>query len=437
MPTQASEGHIRRHSLIDLPRETPTLMQRRFTVAQDTINQQRGHLEVHVTLQDIENFEPTFKTFNKDECYSYSQLSKAGMPPSQFIGPAFTPLPDIPDPNGGARVLAVQGTFIPGGVIVSIYLHHSVCGVQGLTALMRCMSISEEVLPSLAPMTMNALRQEAWQQSSVRDRLSGSRGTQANMYDHPVYNPIVPSADGTLAVRPKTGCKVLAFSLEKLDFTRDFANDHFLHIDENPTIRLSRFQCLIGILWKALTRARWPQGVAKDGQTSALVIPIDIRTRMETVLDLAFYGNSDMFAYATSTVSQLGLPFDVSTIGRTSDLVRTSFVGLTEAKIRSAIAIINEREDVRSVNRPCVDFESDVFMTNWADVPVGGESTLGLGLGPAEWTRKLSREPAGYDCVLLPLGSETAWEVVVQLPDPDMMRLLEDPGLKPFLLRVS
>lgn len=411
-------------------------MQRRSTLAEDTNNEQIGRLEVRVTIDNVTAFEPTFKTLGEEEYpFSYEKLAKDGMPPMAFIGSELTPLPDIPEVSPeGSPVLAVQCNFISGGVIVAIYLHHSVGGVQALSSLMRCMSISEDVLPNQSGMTDDSLREQALEQNRLRDRLSGSRGCQASIDDHPVYKSPKTVSDGALVISGRPACHVLAFSPKMLDMARDLANEHFSLIKGDPTVRLSRFDCLLSIVWKALIRARWPRGAAAEGQTSALVVPINIRARVEPALNAAYIGNSDLFSYTESEVCKLGLPFDVSTIANTAYSVRKSLSGLTEPKVRSAIAIINECEDVRSINSPSIDVESDFFVTNWADFPISEETTLGMGLGPAEWSRKLSRDHAHYDCVLLPFGRARACEVSVQLAESEMELLITDPGLKPFLL---
>ncbi|CZT15569.1 uncharacterized protein RCC_01421 [Ramularia collo-cygni] len=437
VPTQASSESNRRHSVADYPaRQYPSIHQRRATLAEDTHNEQSGQLEVRVTAEEVESIKATFKTLGKDEFpHSYADLTKEGMPPMAFIGEAFTPLPDAPESlEEGSPVLAVQGNFISGGVIVALYLHHSVVGAAGLGSLMRCMSISEDVLPSRPRMTTEELRDEALEQSRMRDRLSGSRGYQSSLYEHPVYSPRADPDRGALTVPSSPSCQVLTFSLPMLNATRDFANEHFLQINADPTVRLSLFDCLMAVLWKALTRARWPPGVARPGQTIALAVPINVRVSVEPPLNGSFYGNSDLLTHTTSMLVQLGMPFDVSTIGNTASNIRKSLSSLTEPKVRSTIAMINECEDLRSLGHPCVDYESDVVITNWADIPVDEETTLGLGLGPAEWTRKLSREHASFDCVLLPLGGRNGCEVLIQLAEPEMQRLLEDTGLQPFLV---
>lgn len=427
----------RRHTLADnLPRQYPLIHQRRATVAEDISNEQVGQLEVRVTAEEVDNIAPTFKTLGKDEFpHSYAELSTAGMPPLALIGHAFTPLADVPDERvGGSPVLAVQASFISGGVVVAIYLHHSVVGIAGLASLMRCMSVSDQILPSRDPMTTEELREEALEQSRLRDRLSGSRGVQAGLHEHPVYSPVPVPESGALVEPSNPACEVLTFSLSMLDSVCDLANEHFLNIISDPTVRLSRFDCLLAILWKALVRGREPHGLTAQGQTTALVVPVNVRQIVDPPLGPSYYGNSEVYSHTKSTVIQLGLPLDVSTIANTAHGVRRSLSSLVEVKIRSAIAIINECEDLRSISQPRIDYNSDVLVTNWVDIPVGEESTLGMELGPAEWNRKLSREHASFDCVLLPSGRTGSCEIMVQLSETEMQRLLEDTGLKPFLL---
>ena len=174
------------------------------------------------------------------------------------------------------------------------------------------------------------------------------------------------------------------------------------------------------------------------GQASALLHTVSIRNRIDPPLDNNFFGNACLFAYCNSTVLRLGMPIDISTIRDAARLVRRGISNLTERKVRSAIVLINSRDDVRSVNHPHIDFGNDVFVTSWADLPVGNEAGLGLGLGAAEFGRKPSRQHSAYGCNVLPLREEEGiWEVLVQLSEDAMDRLLEDPGLKRFVVRVA
>ena len=95
---------------------------------------QQGHLEVVVTLQNVTNFNASFKNLEYGQGgfeHSYGSLANNGMPPSALINSHLTPLPDNPRPNASS-VFDIQATFIPDGLIVALYLHHSVSDILGM-----------------------------------------------------------------------------------------------------------------------------------------------------------------------------------------------------------------------------------------------------------------------------------------------------------------
>jgi hypothetical protein len=82
----------------------------------------------------------------EDFPHPYEKLKKAGMPPSAFKSTTF--LPDdfanwagVPATGEGicdfhlsdVPVMRVQACFIPGGLVLSIYVHHSVLDFHGIS----------------------------------------------------------------------------------------------------------------------------------------------------------------------------------------------------------------------------------------------------------------------------------------------------------------
>lgn len=78
--------------------------------------------------------------------YTYEQLKRNGMPPSAFKNTMFVPedlanYPGIPASGEGkvdfelsdAPAMRVQAYFIPGGLVLSMYMHHSVLDFSGVT----------------------------------------------------------------------------------------------------------------------------------------------------------------------------------------------------------------------------------------------------------------------------------------------------------------
>ncbi|KAF2172918.1 hypothetical protein M409DRAFT_16873 [Zasmidium cellare ATCC 36951] len=393
--------------------------------------EQRGRAEARVTHAQVNDFEPTIKVLSDEEFpHTYEELSKAKMPANVLINEALTPLPDSPsNEDSSAPAFAVQANFIEGGVIVCFYVHHSVADLKGLAEVIRIMS---GVLPKVK--VPETLQEDAKHQAHLRDRLSGSRGVKANLNEHPEYDVAIRKS-----LAPSKGTsRVLTFSREMLDGTKEMVRERFHFEHDEPGVHLSGFDCLAAILWKAITRARWPTNLNMNGLRSRIFIPVDMAKRMEQELPDDFHGNSVLFGCVDDPVSHLIAPFGVGTLSGIARRIREATSSMTDAKARSAIAIINEAEDVKTLNHPNIDFSTDVFITNWANLPVGDETTLGLGLGEPEWTRKVSRNQSAYGCVLLPLKDDPkVWEVMVSLTDEAMERLLGDVGLAPFVLHVA
>jgi hypothetical protein len=87
--------------------------------------------------------------------YTYEQLKRDGMPPSAFKGDMFVPedltnYPGVPSNGEGkidfdksdAPAMRVQVFFIPGGLVLSMYMHHSVFDFSGITTFWKAFSMN-------------------------------------------------------------------------------------------------------------------------------------------------------------------------------------------------------------------------------------------------------------------------------------------------------
>lgn len=94
----------------------------------------------------------------KDFPFTYEQLKQKRMPPSAFKTTTFVPedfanFPGIPS-NGEGKVdfeksdapaMRVQANFIPGGLVLSMYMHHTVLDFSGVTTFWQvyCANVSK------------------------------------------------------------------------------------------------------------------------------------------------------------------------------------------------------------------------------------------------------------------------------------------------------
>ncbi|KAK5123345.1 hypothetical protein LTR85_002776 [Meristemomyces frigidus] len=397
---------------------------------------QRGRLEVCVTLDQVNSFQPAFKHHRANlQVPPYEELSAAEMPPMSLMGDVFTPLADLPD-SQSSPAFAIQANFIRGGVIVALYLHHSVADIHGMAQVMRQLSSD---LPS-RKLSDSDLRRDAMEQSRLRDRLSGSRGVRAEAAAHPEYNQTFTDETSNVShVQGRRGCsRVVGFDLTLVEATKDLINDKFHnHWYDGRSVHISGFDCIAAILWKATNRASWPHGAPHESQTSTLIIPVNIRNRVEPPLDVDFFGNAGVHASTHAAIVRLGMPLELTSVQHAASLIRTSTANVNEHYVRTAIAAINQREEVMENRIPSHRFDTSLVITSWADLPLH-EAHLGLGLGKPEWGRKLGRNHSAYGCIVLPVKREKrVWEVTVQLTEDVMERLLKDEGFMKFVKWVS
>ncbi|KAK5687888.1 hypothetical protein LTR17_026676 [Elasticomyces elasticus] len=399
---------------------------------------QQGRLEVRVSLQDVSEFRATVQFVQPDALlfHSYSSLSDINMPPEALIGYDLpTPLPDTPITTAATNcpAFAVQGTIIEGGLLVALYLHHTAADIQGLGKIIEIMSDANGI-----PRGLNdeVLRADAELQSTARSRLSGVWGVKASPDAHAEYSASPPTPETSQLTGGEIGTScVLGFNLEIIEQTKEMINTRYHDYYDEQIIHISAFDCLAGILWKAVSRASWPNGPPEDdsGRLLQLTIPVGIRNRLDLPGD--YFGNALVHAAAWSRVLELGKPYELSALAHQAKLVRLAVARITEPLVESKIATINSIHDVSKARISNRTFDTNLVITSWADLPTSEEEAgLSLGLGAPEWGRKIGRENKGYGCIVLPVKREGGiWEVQVTLTKEIMARMMEDEGLMKFV----
>lgn len=402
---------------------------------------ERGKLEVAVTRDAVTNFKPTIKHLSVgDYPHTYEDLAKARMPPSTLVCDELTPLPDIPD-TLRSPVFAVQASFISNGLIIAFYLHHSVADGTGLRTIISHFS---SALPT-RNLTEADLRDEALEQSRLRDRLSGSRGrradTVANMRpaDADVRSAGQLLREMSLAGN-STRSRIISFNLKLLQEMKDLLNERIHYIHNDRSVSLSSFDTIAAVLWKGINRARMrTDQYDQDGplQTSTVIIPTNVRKRVEPPLDDSYLGNAVVHGLATSAMVVLAMPYDAGDLAITARMVRNATATIGEDRVRSAIAGINESRDVQAAPIKRGSLDTDVVITSWADLLLE-EADLNLGIGKPAWGRKLGRSNTAAGCIVHAMKREEGlWEVMVQLKGPVMEKLLTDDAFRSFVVHVA
>lgn len=203
--------------------------------------------EVSLTLNQLENFRPSVKELSETEfSHTWADLVTKEMPPMALISSFLTPLPEEPEAET-LPAFAVQANFIPGGLIVSLFLHHSITDIFGITAVTRQMS---DCLPSKR-LTDQDLRENAWQYSRLRDRFSWFCEVAADIGHHIEYEKQYTDEEMVSRIIYQSGSRrIMAFDSQLIQETRTLINTRhkFLDVNKNESTRFSEFECLAAIL---------------------------------------------------------------------------------------------------------------------------------------------------------------------------------------------
>jgi hypothetical protein len=306
--------------------------------------------------------------------------------------------PDAPD-SDFAPVFRVQATFIKGGVLESIYLHHSV-GDAGSLGLLMCRPLSGFQGEDLAT--------QVKEESRRREVLLDSKGAELDLCKHSQWRNVIKSliqgkhfrgisASGeTVRSSKRSGIHDCApqphACPKKLEESHNWRSVIFSFTDarlkglkekmseilpkekhsgsfENAPY-LSTEDCLKALLWMRITHARahlLPD--LHNHENISMLGPVTIRGRMVA---------EDSFGNACS-LNTTALPFnalekplsDLPALCRVASAIRRAILEVDDEHVRSAIAVVNEVDDVRMTNLAELDLRRDVVGKSLKDLPVG------------------------------------------------------------------
>ena len=424
-----------------------------------TINAHKKPSSVTVTPTQVKEFAAVIKHLD-DHAQSYQDIYQSGFAPRHLEDIGLDPLAND---LKGEPSCAIQANFFDGGLILVIYLHHAVAGINGMSTILRL--ISEELPPR--KLNNDELKSEAIVVSRARSRLSHGFGApafltlargvrqrqeQSTQRRHKQIYPV--NGDGTVTASDNnnlnaTSCRsaIFVFRLEILLQTTEMLNSRrILRVNSRnsattTTDSLSPREVLIAILWQAYTRARYRSSPIKTGRThnddlrTSISFPLDLRPTLISPLSTHWLGNASLPAYAASPFSSLLTPTNLSTLEHTASIIYTAASAQnSDLLIRSRINLLNSSAAERDwAPTP------QLVMHDWASsVPSmmeGQVMDLGLGVGMPDAVRRIGREvDAGDEVVLLPVNRRTGvWEVPIEVQERSMRSLVNDEGLRPWL----
>lgn len=406
-------------------------------------DQEIGRAEIRFTTRDYLNYPAVeVKTLlNSDGSHvDYNELDRDALPPSCLRPEDVSALPPNVDPSDLAPVFRIQANIVKGGLIVSIYLHHCISDGTGLDLLTTGDLLEDDnTFYRPAPSdTQSKLEDQlkifAEQMTKVRQGLSVTPSTlpnTRNLRGRRLDGPVLPTN------KPGRGCVVMISSRKISSLLDEFNGADTLGKQSVHTTN----SLLMALLWRHMSRARRPSIEHNTNvKTSSLLIPVNIRRKMREPLSDSYFG-----AAVDSAKAELSLDDLTTTSGKSlrdvSATIRESISRVNDSFVREAITLANTHDkmtDVTDLQASCMDRATgaDMYITSWLRLRTYA-SDLGMGLGGPDWVRKpWSRDPGS--CIILPQKSDTPayYEVVVQMTEMDMERLLGDQEFMGFVERV-
>jgi Transferase family len=180
------------------------------------------------------------------------------------------------------------------------------------------------------------------------------------------------------------------------------------------------------------------QSVQDDSIThSKLLIPVNIRNKLKEPLSDSYFGAAVDFATAELSLAELSSTSPAK-LAETALTIRRAINSVDEPYIRQAIALSLVKDpdiDVRDLmgsNMNRTD-GADMYITSWERMGLY-DVTLDLGLGRPDWIRKpWSKDPGA--CIIMPSDDRKPYlEVLVQMTEPDLERLLLDDVFMSFVV---
>ncbi|KZM24373.1 uncharacterized protein EKO05_0007154 [Ascochyta rabiei] len=386
--------------------------------------------------------------------HPYETLKKAGMPPSAFKSATF--LPDdfanwegVPATGEGlcdfeisdVPVMRIQACFIPGGLVLSVYVHHSVLDFHGISTFWECFAANVSHVArtrgsrdmDLVPLSI------ADYQSSLRAKLDKRVScNRAQRLTADCY------CDGTLQYKKtlpdSTRCTQRLFVLPaaRIRGYREQLRPHFPE-SSPPTL----CNVLAALVWTHVTRARAARLVEHGYAETNIGIATDLRMRWQPPVGADFTGNCALFSKSTAEISDLTAEECVTntTILHVIRKIKNTIMSVNNDWIDRHFAFFKGLEEIKDTECAlALKFGSDCYITSWlnfgADYRWGipgtdlAEDSLG---GRPEFIRR-AYGPGDGGMIFLPRrrhvanDAEAPFEILVRLTEEDMDRVLEEDG---------
>ncbi|CAN8097805.1 unnamed protein product [Discula destructiva] len=245
-----------------------------------------------------DNSLPSFSELDQKD-FPVHLLKPAQVLPARFVGTFAVPGDNLG--SDGPAVCGAQVTFIEGGLILGLTVTHQVCDGQGCEAILNSwsrhsMAATQEssgrpaagtaASPST---TSDFLGRETLTMSGVKRTEPMSQEALSALGDKYPTNkarsgpPAPPPADFKM---PVIKSRIWHFPKSKLRELKAICSSH----DKTLTCRISTYDALLAIIWRALVRAKQPLLQPAPGAPSKVVHAVNARGRSSPSIPEGYIG---------------------------------------------------------------------------------------------------------------------------------------------------
>ncbi|KAK4548178.1 hypothetical protein LTR36_010047 [Oleoguttula mirabilis] len=349
---------------------------------------------------------------------TYHELTRQGAPPSAMTKELLSSLPEHPKPGETCPAFGLQVNFIKGGLILCFAFHHTI--FDGVSSRMFLQAFTDRVRDNTrsdaVPIDFGAQRRLSWPTDCSQLRLD----------DFPEYT----CAEVQLRVAPSRSSvsHILTFSSEGLAQLKAGVSAYLEATGVHPDV--STADCLSGLLWVAVMRARRERLSATD--VTRYAIAVDVRHKLP--LPEGYFGNAVLHTVATASVSELIGPqsaIDVASIGLAASRIRHAVNSVNTAYVHKRLNLFASLSDPTSA---AVAFKRAIDMPNtgldfsdWREQGADLEFQIpGAGSITPDWVRKTWSANEGAVNIMPRKGGKKGpadWEVLLALSVEDMERV--------------
>jgi hypothetical protein len=269
--------------------------------------------------------------------YTYRQLRRDGMPSSAFHAHMFVPddfvnFPGIPEFGEGqvdftrsdAPAMRVQACFIPGGLVLSMYIHHTILDCSGVTTFWTAFSANVSKVSGMRELELDEIygilelsayaflvlsltsaapQSVAEQQSLLRQQLEARIPSPSRSLKNPVADCYCDGLyDYKKTLPSDTTCtqKLFVIPAARIRGYREQLRKHFP--ENNPPTMCN---VLAALVWTHVTRARGDRLKKHGLEETNIGIATDLRRRQRPPETADYMGNMALFSKGTLQISDL------------------------------------------------------------------------------------------------------------------------------------